>query len=187
MTTFVLTVVGADRPGLVSALSSAVADQGGNWLTSRMARLGGQFAGIVLVEVAPERASALRASLASLGSTGLRVDVTEAEPEAVSGPQAGASPAAPTPAPSDGRTLLVALLGTDRPGIVRQITAALATRGVSIEELETGTREAPMAGGQLFEARARLRVPDDTDLDALRATLEQIADELLVELELTDA
>lgn len=183
MTTFVLTVVGADRPGLVSALSSAVAEHGGNWLTSRMAQLSGQFAGIVLVEVAAERAQALRASLAGLAEAGLRVEVTESAPAEVA-PAAAAPVAAPE---SGSRTLTVALLGNDRPGIVRQITGALTAYAVSIEELETGTREAPMAGGQLFEARARLRVPPGSDLEALRAALEHIADELLVDLELNDA
>ncbi len=186
MTTFVLTVVGADRPGLVSALSSVVAEHGGNWLTSRMAQLSGQFAGVVLVEVTPERTAALRAGLADLAASGLRVEVTEAGPAEAAPSSAAATDAGVAP-DGDSRTLDVTLLGDDRPGIVRQITGALAAYGVSIEELETGTRAAPMAGGQLFEARARLRVPAGTDLEALRAALEHIADELLVELELNDA
>ena len=53
MASLILTIVGPDRPGLVRALSEAVAARGGSWLESRMARLAGQFAGIVLVE-APE-------------------------------------------------------------------------------------------------------------------------------------
>lgn len=57
---------------------------------------------------------------------------------------------------------------------------------MSVEELETGTREAPMAGGLLFEARARLLVPADADLEGLRAALEQIAGELVVHLDLED-
>ena len=41
-----------------------------------------------------------------------------------------------------------------------------------------------MAGGLLFEVSAELSAPADGDLDALRAALEQIADELMVELSL---
>ena len=55
MASLILTVVGPDRPGLVRAIAEAVAARGGSWLESRMARLAGQFAGIVLVE-APESA-----------------------------------------------------------------------------------------------------------------------------------
>jgi glycine cleavage system regulatory protein len=41
-----------------------------------------------------------------------------------------------------------------------------------------------MAGGTLFEARAVLNAPADSDTDALRAVLEALADELMVELRL---
>jgi len=46
----VMTFVGTDRPGLVNAISACVADNGGGWLESRLARLAGQFAGIVRIE-----------------------------------------------------------------------------------------------------------------------------------------
>ena len=78
------------------------------------------------------------------------------------------------------------LLGADRPGIVAEISAALAQAQVSIEELSTDVRDAPMAGGTLFEARAVLRAPAGSDTDALRAVLEDLADELMVEIRLSD-
>src|SRR5215208_771327 len=55
LATLVMTVIGADRPGLVQMVAARVADHGGNWLESRMCRLGGQFAGILRIEVAKER------------------------------------------------------------------------------------------------------------------------------------
>ena len=55
----VMTVIGADRPGLVEMVATRVADHGGNWLESRMCRLGGQFAGILRVEVPGERRDGL--------------------------------------------------------------------------------------------------------------------------------
>ena len=55
-TTLVMTVIGADRTGLVEAVAKVVAEHGGNWLESRMCRLGGEFAGIVRVAV-PKRSS----------------------------------------------------------------------------------------------------------------------------------
>ena len=45
----VLTVIGADRPGLVEALSKTVADHGASWLESRMAHLAGHFVGLLRV------------------------------------------------------------------------------------------------------------------------------------------
>ena len=67
MATLVLTVIGDDRSGLVSALSGVIADHGGSWERSQMARLAGKFAGIVLVAVPDDRAEALIAELGPLG------------------------------------------------------------------------------------------------------------------------
>ena len=47
----VMTVIGPDRPGLVDTVAGLVAEHEGNWLESRMSRLGGHFAGILRVEV----------------------------------------------------------------------------------------------------------------------------------------
>ena len=78
------------------------------------------------------------------------------------------------------------LLGDDRPGIVAEISASLADRHVSIEELSTDVRDAPMSGGVLFEARAVLNAPPTTSTESLRAMLEGLADELMVEIRLSD-
>jgi glycine cleavage system regulatory protein len=80
--------------------------------------------------------------------------------------------------------LRLELIGQDRPGIISEISAALATRNVSILELETNTLSAPMSGEPLFEAKATLRVPNELPLDQLRETLEDIANELMVDLDL---
>ena len=58
-----MTVIGPDRPGLVQAVAARVADHGGNWLESRMCRLGGQFAGILRVEVPANRRDELVTAL----------------------------------------------------------------------------------------------------------------------------
>jgi glycine cleavage system regulatory protein len=76
-------------------------------------------------------------------------------------------------------------VGADRPGIVHAISRALAAGDVGIEELQTETREAPMAGGMLFEATATLLAPPGRSADELRLMLEEIADELMVDLDLS--
>jgi glycine cleavage system regulatory protein len=47
----VLTIISKDRPGLVQTLAQVIADHSGNWIDSSMARLGGEFAGILRVDV----------------------------------------------------------------------------------------------------------------------------------------
>ncbi len=169
MARLVLTVVGDDQSGLVRALASVVADRGGNWEESQMSHLAGKFAGIVLVTVADTQVGALMADLEPLEADGL-LDITAVV----------ATDEAATPEKVRYR---VELVGSDRPGIVHDISAALASRNVSIEELRTATRDAPMAGGTLFEADATVVAPAGVSSDDLREALETVANELMVDLD----
>ena len=169
MTALTLTLIGRDRPGLVSSLSACVASAGGNWLESRMARLAGHFAGILLVDVPEAEVDRLVAELRSLEGEGLRAEVERGlreNSEALD------------------RNLLLELIGQDRPGIVRDVTQVLAGRRVNIEELTTRVVSASFSGERLFEAQARLRVPADVPDEELREALETLANELMVDLKL---
>jgi glycine cleavage system regulatory protein len=170
MSTFILTVIGDDRPGLVSALSAPINAHGASWERSQMSRLAGKFAGIVLVAVADEKLDALVADLTALDAQGLHVAIERTD----------------KPAERASQRLHLELLGADHPGIVAEISASLATRQVSIEELITDVRDAPMSGGTLFEARAVLNAPPSTSTDDLRSMLEGLAHELMVEIRLSD-
>ena len=168
-THLLLTIIGADRPGLVQLVASRVADHGGNWLESRLCHLGGQFAGIARVEVPAERVAALRSALQQLAAEGLRVSVDTGE---------GATPLA------SGSVATLELVGQDRPGILREITGVLAAHGVNVEELFSECVSAPMGGGNLFQARVRVLVPTTVKIEAVRADLEKIAADLMVDLTL---
>jgi glycine cleavage system regulatory protein len=164
----VMTVIGNDRPGLVDSVASIVAEHGGNWLESRMSRLGGQFAGIVHVEVPSDREAALAKALKALDARGLTVVVHSDQPQA-----RGSS-----------RTNILEIVGQDRPGIVRQISHTLAEAGVNVEELHTECASAAMSGETLFKARAVLHIPPACDAAKLREALEKIAADLIVEISL---
>jgi glycine cleavage system regulatory protein len=164
----VMTVIGNDRPGLVDSVASIVAEHGGNWLESRMSRLGGQFAGIVHVEVPADREQSLAGALKALDARGLTVVVhSEQTQERVLR-----------------RTNILEIVGQDRPGIVRQISHTLAERGVNVEELHTECASAAMSGETLFKARAVLHIPEACDVAKLREALEKIAADLIVEISL---
>jgi glycine cleavage system regulatory protein len=170
MTALTLTIIGRDRPGLVRALAERVAVVGGNWLESRMARLAGQFAGILLVEVPAEEVDRLIQDLRGLDEHGLHVTV-----------ERGAAEEAPTRAY---RSLVLDLIGQDRPGIVREIAQALASQGVNIDELTTTVQSGFFSAESMFHATARLRVPEEVDTEALRGLLEPLANELMVDISL---
>ncbi|HEX3764500.1 MAG TPA: ACT domain-containing protein [Kofleriaceae bacterium] len=165
--TLVLTVLAPDRTGLVELLAQRIAAAGGNWEESRMARLAGQFAGILLVTCDASRSDELVAAVRALESAGLQVTARAAQADA---------PAAPAP------RVQLALTGGDRAGIVRDVSRVLAERGVNVEALESEVSSAPMSGERLFTARAQLRVPPGLALADLRASLEKLASELMVDL-----
>jgi len=169
MATFTLTCIGDDRPGLVSALSAPINAHGASWERSQMARLAGKFAGILMVAVPDDRAAALAADLTALKDIGLVIALEQTD----------------VPTQHASVRLTLELIGADHPGIVAEISAALAAEGIGIEELSTDVREAPMAGGMLFEASAVLEAPPETSMQTLRSVLEAVADELMVEIRLS--
>jgi glycine cleavage system regulatory protein len=175
MTQVVLSVVGSDRPGLTQALAAAVVAAGGNWLESHLSQLGGLYVGSVLVEVEADGLPALRAGVQKVDAQGLDVrlallDGVVAEP----------------PAPA-GATLDFFLVGQDQPGIVNDVTAALAALGANIESFETWISAEPQTGLPLFHVDAQLRLPDGLSAATVQAALENISAEIMVDFTLDPA
>lgn len=166
----ILSFVADDRRGLVEKLSEAVSEADGNWLESRMAHLAEKFAGIARVEVADDKVQQLKMSLKALEADGIHLIVEEAM---AAGPQAGVA-------------LTLDLVGSDHPGIVKDIAHCLAEHGVSIEEMETDIRAAPMGGGILFHAQLKVRGPVDLDEDDLRGELERLSAALMIDIVLSE-
>lgn len=162
----IMTVLGSDRPGLVSSLADTVARHGGNWLESRMARLAGQFAGIVRIECPSAAVDGLLHELHTPGIPGLTV---QAAREAIA-----------EPAPR--RTLTVEVMGNDRPGIVRELTTIIAMAGGNVEELTTGLESAPMSGNPMFRARGVISIPQHAGTSALTTAIESLGGDLTVDI-----
>jgi glycine cleavage system regulatory protein len=170
MARVVLTVIGDDQAGLVDALSQVIATHGGNWEQSHMTQLAGKFAGIVLVTVPDRDADALVEDLEPLRERGL-LEIT-------------AERGAPESAPSETTRLALHLVGVDQPGIVHDVSHALATLGVNIEKLETTTSSAPMSAETLFTADAVLALPAGVSGEAVTEVVEQLAHQLMVDIDL---
>ena len=162
LTKVILTVIGHDRPGLTGALADAVLAAGGNWLESQLARLGGHYVGCVLVELPTNSLDTLRAATRT---TGLTIDIV---------PAGDAAPA--------GTLLSLSVVGQDKPGIVREVTAVLAAIGVNIERLETGLQDGSWSGARLFTADADLLLPPGTSEADVRTALEAISAEIMVDI-----
>lgn len=171
MTLLAITIVGPDRAGLINQIADVVASQEGNWLESHMANLAGQFAGIVQLEVKTENVATLAAALNALAAEDLKINITTANAD-------GNWP------PGNLRTLSMELLGQDHPGIVRDITRALADQQISIEEMETSTFSASMSGEAMFNAVATLSVPESISNDQLDSALQELSSSLMVDITL---
>lgn len=169
MISLVMTILGQDRPGVVESVAELVSQHGANWLESRMAHLAGQFAGVVHVEVEADSADRLVEALRKLDNQGLTVIVQKDQQSSV------AESFAP---------LHLDLMGNDRPGIVRQVTHVLAERKVNVEQFQTERIVAPMTGERLFRASAVLRLPNGLSSTELQEALEQIASDLMVDIQL---
>lgn len=161
-----MTVLAADRPGLVSALSQTIAAHGGSWQESRMAHLAGQFAGILRVECPEAQAEGLLKELAALESQGISVQARRQE----------AAPAAAR------ETLEIDIVGNDRPGIIRELSAAIAGAGANVEELSTALESAPMSGHPIFHAEGLVSLPAGRDPADLIAAIEKLGADLAVSI-----
>ncbi len=166
----ILTLIGPDKPGLVEMVSATLAQHHANWQESSMSRLAGKFAGILIASVDDQHLQPLSEALMQLESKGLKVSI-ETDQKA-----------------SDDRGGLVIsldLVGHDKPGIVRQISHALAAQSISVDRLETELVSGSMSAELLFKAQADLLAPAGTDLDTLQESLEAIASDLMVDITLT--
>jgi len=167
----VLTVICDDRPGIIARLSHLVEQHGGNWTESSMLSLAGKFAGILLAHVPAEQSASLIQQLLQLEAEGMQITAHRSADSSVDG---------------ESREFVLELLGQDRPGIVRDITAILSRHGVNVLELESSCESASMSGEMLFRAKARLRVPMGVRRSLLQDELELLANELMVDINLQD-
>jgi len=168
MTSLVLTVIGPDKPGLVEMLAQTISDHQGNWLESGMSRLAGKFAGILIAQVPQDKADQLCAALQELDGQDLKITVERAAEAAE----------------ASRKTFTLELVGHDKPGIVRDISQALAKRKINVEKLSTELVSGSMSAELLFKAEAELSADPAADLDALQDDLEAIASDLMVDITL---
>lgn len=168
-TSYIVTFIGDDRPGLVEQLSRVIENNGGNWHESRLSQLGGKFAGLIRVSLPADGGPSLEADLSALAASGLSVRVTASGEKRPSVP---------------GRDITLTVLGPDRPGIVREISRALAQREINVLEMDSQVTSAPMSAELIFSARIDAWIPETTDMDDLADTLDEIANQMTLEIDL---
>ena len=164
---YVITFAGADRTGLVETLADLVKAHGGDWQQSELTRLGGAFAGVILVSVSGEGFNALDQAVQTSGNTNLSIHLTRATTE-----------------PHIEPNLRLTLTGPDRPGIVYEITHELAELQINILHFSSHVQSGAWSGEALFIADLETRTPAELDLDELRDRLDAGEEKMTLEIDI---
>lgn len=147
-TNFVFTLTGPDRVGIVESVTRLFLARDGNVETSRMARLGGEFAMLMLVSLPDDQAAALEKGVEELAGQGYKVTLS-----LTSRPHGEARPG--------WLPYQVEVESADHEGIIHQVARYLSERGINIESMETETSPAPLSGSPLFSMTAQVAVPPE--------------------------
>jgi len=163
---FILSFIGDDRPGFVHEITEVVSRCEGNWLESRMIRLGGKFAGLARVSAASEQAAVLESELSSLAQGRFSLIIKAAE----------------THASLETKQYTLDILGNDRPGILNEITRALVEHGINLIEVSSSVAPAAMSGVPMFSCSANIEVEPSLSMVVVDEQLSEIADELAIDI-----
>jgi len=150
----VLTAVGPDRPGIVNALAALLHQLGANIEDTRMAKLGGEFAVLMLVTGSEGVLSALLAERTRIeADLGVRCTLERTSKPSPSG---------------DGLAYRLEVSGFDRPGIVRSVSTVLARLDINVASLSSKVLHAPLTGTPMFLLDLELEIPRKVSLLSLK-------------------
>lgn len=166
MNEVVVTAVGADRPGIVAAVTGALLGIGGNLEETRAALLRGSFATVLAVAV-PD----------GVGPTEVEAALRPVADELGLGLWVG--PAAPAPEGPPLRRSVLSVYGADHPGIVHGMAVALAEQGANIVDLSARVVGDP----PLYVLGIEVEHAEGAE-DGLRGALVEVARENGVEMTL---
>lgn len=164
---FAVSAVGADRPGIVAAVTKVLVGQGCNLEDTSMSILRGHFAMMLVVSAGEGLDAAVLE--AALGEPAGALDLVVAV--------RAIDDSVPKSAPGDRWS--VSVYGADKPGIVHAVTQLLADLGVNVEDLATrviGGSERPV-----YAMLLDVIVPETVAANTLSARLDALAEELGVE------
>ena len=162
----IITLFAKDRPGIIRSLSDTVLANKGNWLESSLSRLCGQFTGIVHIAVDSGNKPDLISALETMSEEGINVTVQNAEGAKTDDIEV------------NGLQILVE--ANDRPGIIKEISEALAAENVNVDNIDTEVESASMAGYPIFRAHLFLAMPEDLSENDLEDILEGVSDDVMV-------
>jgi glycine cleavage system regulatory protein len=168
----ILTILTDDKPGIVELVANAIERVGGSWVDSHMQHVHGKFAGVVVVSIGSNMEDALKLSLEKLPGDDIHLQLawansTESEKSVSSRKR-------------------IHVIGPDRTGIVKEISSAMAERSINLMGLVSECSSTPWTGEPLFQAEAEIDVPAAINFEELIDCLQVIAEELGLEITISD-
>jgi glycine cleavage system transcriptional repressor len=165
---FALSAIGADRPGIVAAMTRCLLEHGLNIEDSQMTILGGHFTMTLLVAAEAFDEQEIRSDLEA---TGARIGLEAVTLNPVDDSVGGRTD------PSH----IVTVYGVDHPGIVHAVAEALAVNAVNISDLNT--RLIPEEGRPgLYAMMLEVVLPEGVDGGRLEEILGEVKDDQGVEV-----
>lgn len=169
MSHFALTIVGRDRPGIVSQVTEILFNEGCNIADSSCSILGGQFAMILIVEH-PEFSD--RESFGEAFKPLEEADLTVA--------LRVLKPGGEIRSQIDGDLCMISVYGADKPGIVYRVASILGEKKINITDLNTklvGSKERP-----IYVMILEAVLPEGVDESDLNTWLNPIREALQVDI-----
>jgi glycine cleavage system transcriptional repressor len=169
MNHFALTIVGRDRPGIVSQVTEILYNLGCNLADSSCSILGGQFA-MILILGHPEFTS--RESFGDAFKPLEETDLTVA--------LRVLKPGGETRSQIEGDLCMISVYGADKPGIVYRVAQVLGAHQVNITDLNTklvGTEERPV-----YVMVIEAMLPEGVAEEDVNSWLAPIRDELQIDI-----
>lgn len=166
----VITATGPDRVGLVDQITRILLEYNANVEESRMARLGGEFAAVILVSIPEKNVQDLPKGLEKLEKLSLTISskitqITDAKRFEGCVPYE------------------IRVTGADQEGIVHRVSHYLSENGINIETLESSVTNAPTTGTPLFSMHGIIQTPAKITLSELRKRLNEIGNEMGTDIE----
>ena len=159
---FVFTLAGSDKVGIVDQVTQIIVQYSGNVESSKMARLGGEFAMLVMVACPSNQYENLYTKLTALQNDGFQVFFRQTD-DIKDQSYKGWLP------------YKITVHGADHEGIVHNITHVLSKNNINIETMDTQIIHAPMSGTPLFSMVAIVVAPPDVPFKSWRDTLDIIS------------
>ncbi len=166
---FALTIIGRDRPGIVSQVTEILYRLGFNIADSSCSILGGQFSMILIIS-SPEMQTDtdFKEEFSALEENNLSVFIRTLKPGGEIRPDI------------EGEHCMISVYGSDKPGIVYQVAKELGERKINITDLNTkliGEEKSPV-----YVMMLEATLPEGIELQDVEGWMKELKQQLKVDI-----